>query len=116
MIVALKALKDEGRGTRLSLIWALGEIKDSRAVRPLIASLKDAPTLCRWNSPQGSALEKIGKPAVGPLIAALKDEDNDFRSEVARVITKITGKDFGENLIKWQKWWKENRRDFLKGR
>ena len=36
-------------------------------------------------------------------------------SDVA-VLKKITGKDFGEDAEKWQKWLEENKHNFGKGR
>lgn len=80
------------------------------------------------------ALGKIGAPAVGALIAVLKAEDERARSRdwaahrgtsfVARAessrasqvrslvttqLKKITGKDFGENIARWQQWWEEQK-------
>lgn len=51
-----------------------------------------------------------------PLIAALKDKDSDLRRFAAKALVEITGQDFGEDLVKWQKWWEENKETYLKGR
>ncbi|MBU0599172.1 HEAT repeat domain-containing protein [bacterium] len=74
----IQELKDEDSDVRENAAKALGEIKDARAVEPLIAALKGGEDPCvRWNAAR--ALEKIGTPAVEPLIAALKDEDSSVR-------------------------------------
>jgi len=54
---------------------ALGELKDARAVEPLIGALKDRYTDVRKAAAE--ALGKIGAPAVELLIAALKDKRMD---------------------------------------
>jgi len=55
--------------------------------------------------------------AVEPLIATLKVEDDDYvRFSVIDALDKITGKKFGKDHEKWQKWWEENKGKFLKGR
>lgn len=40
-----------------------------------------------------------------PLIAALGDEIKDVGKEAALALKAITGKDFGKDPPKWQKWW-----------
>jgi hypothetical protein len=39
------------------------------------------------------ALQEIGAPAIGPLIAALNDPDPNFRRKVVDVLTTITGRE-----------------------
>ena len=39
------------------------------------------------------------------LIAALKDEDRQVRVEAVKALDSITGKTFGLDFVKWQKWW-----------
>ena len=68
--------------------WVLGEFGDTRAVEPLIASLKVTDVdLCR------SAAEALGKlgdaRAVKPLIAALKELDDIVRRIVAEALGKL---------------------------
>ena len=58
------------------------------------------------------ALGKIGKPAVEPLIAALKDKDSGVRKDAAEALTKITGKDFGRDQAQWRDWWERNKASF----
>ena len=61
---------------------ALGKIEDPRIVGSLIEALNDK-SLCVREAATNS-LEKVGKPAVEPLIASLRDENYDvcFRSIV----------------------------------
>jgi hypothetical protein len=37
----------------------------------------------------------------------------DVRARAARALRKITGKDFGKDPEKWQKWWEENKVMFI---
>lgn len=67
----IERLKDPSAHLRADAAKALGEMKDARAVEPLIGALKDS----EWRVVEraGEALEKIGAPAIEPLISALKD-------------------------------------------
>ena len=62
------------------------------------------------------ALIKIGKPAVEPSIAALKDVDSEVRDVAAWALKAITGVDLGEDPVKWQEWWEENKKETRTGR
>jgi HEAT repeat protein len=81
----IQQLKSEDLIVRLHVIKALGETKDARAVEPLIANLKDGKCGCMT----ANALVKIGKPSVGPLITALKDESPIARRNAAMALGKI---------------------------
>jgi len=64
---------------RSEAAWALGKRGDPSAVGPLIQALDDGDRNVReWSS---LALVKIGKPAVDPLIAALKDKNGFVKWE-----------------------------------
>ncbi len=65
------ALGDKDARRRQHAAQALGEIRDPRAIAPLIAIMKDADPNVRFRAYQ--ALGRIGEPAVDPLIAALRD-------------------------------------------
>ena len=66
---------------RSDAAWALGKRGDPSAVDPLIQALDDGDRNVReWAS---LALAKIGKPAVDPLIAALKDKNDLVKWESA---------------------------------
>jgi len=73
----IEALGDQK--VRSGAAKALGEIKDARAIDPLIAVLRDEDNAAE-------ALGKIGAPAVEPLIVALRDEDWYVRENAAKAL------------------------------
>ena len=85
----IQELKDENPHTRMRAADALGQIKDVRAVKPLIAALKDENSSGRMQALAAGALVSIGTPAVKPLIAALKDEDPLVRMQAADALGQI---------------------------
>jgi len=125
----IAALKERNWGNRIGMeaAKALGEIKDPRAVEPLIAALKD-DDLPSVQMEAAKALGELKDPrAVEPLIAAVKPESWiwDARSETldplydlrpVEALRKITGKDFGYDQAKWREWWEQNKGNFLKSR
>jgi len=80
----LTRLGSSDRRTRSKAAKALGELKDTRAVEPLIATLKDSNTEVR--SEATSAVALLGNAAVEPLIAALKDSDAPVRQGAAEAL------------------------------
>ncbi len=80
-------LKVENRDVRRLAAWILGEIGDSRAIKPLIQALNDEDSDVQWRAAE--ALVKIGEPAVEQLIQALKDENNYIRWWAAEALEKI---------------------------
>ncbi len=80
----ISVLKNEPNGwARMNAAGLLGEIRDHRAVEPLIAALKDKYWLVRQIA--ASSLGRIGDPrAIEPLIAALKDESWNVRCTAAQ--------------------------------
>jgi len=69
---------------RRCVVVALGDIGDERAVKPLIGML-GLTIPC----PAARALEKIGKPAVEPLIKTLGNEDQAVRWGAAEALWEI---------------------------
>jgi HEAT repeat protein len=68
--------------SRRDAATALGEIKDPRAVEPLLLAVKESAAGVR--SEAAKALGEIGDPrALQPLVVALKDTNAGVRSEVA---------------------------------
>lgn len=62
----IRALEDKNKQVRSGAAWALGEIKDKRAVGPLIRALEDDNNIVRSES--AHALGEIGdKRAIEPL-------------------------------------------------
>jgi HEAT repeat protein len=74
----LSELKTRDRGIKLSLIEALGEIKDPRAVASLSETLRDNNAEVRWDS--AIALGEIGDESAVPVLKkALEDPDKYVR-------------------------------------
>ncbi len=69
--------EDKNEGVRRMAAVALGEIKDTRAVEPLIAALKDKDSSVRNNAAEALGEIKDAR-AVEPLIAATADEIHSF--------------------------------------
>jgi bilin biosynthesis protein len=83
----IDALVDENWRVRWHSAEILGEIKDDRAVKPLINSLNDENNGVRSNSI--IALIEIGEPAVVVLIDALDDENWRVRLHSAEILGEI---------------------------
>jgi HEAT repeat protein len=77
-------LLDTDSHVRSDAAWTLGMSNDSRAVNPLIETLKDNDGEVQYWAAE--ALGKIGKPAVEPLIRALKDDNSSMREIAARTL------------------------------
>jgi len=86
-------------------ILALGELRDKRAVEPLISCMKKGFSSYPASStfPLGmcaqSALIKIGEPAVEPLIEVLKNEVPNTRASAAYILGEIGDKRAVEPLF-----------------
>jgi HEAT repeat protein len=76
---------------------ALGQIRDARAVEPLIAALKDQDRAVRRAA--AGALVQIGARAVEPLIAALRDDYWAVRRAAAEALGQIGDAPAVEPLI-----------------
>ena len=70
LIKVLKNHKDNGFFERHAAVQALGEIRDTCVIEPLIEALGDLDIV---HKAAAEALIKIGAPTVKPLIKALKD-------------------------------------------
>jgi HEAT repeat protein len=83
----IQDLKNPDIGVRLSAVHTLGNNRDTRAVKPLIDTLKN-DTDYRVRCVAATALGKIGdKSAVEPLIESLKeDKEGDVRSYTAEAL------------------------------
>ena len=94
----------------------LAEIKDRELLTTMMPLLKDDRPYVRQRA--ANVLGAIGNSlAIEPLIELLnKDRDFIVQMQCAGALKKITGKDFGEDSIKWQNWWKENKATYIKGR
>lgn len=95
----ISLLKHKSDELREKIPFALEEFKhDSRAVRPLITTLKEDVPLIRWQA--AYALGSFNDPrVVESLIAALKDETTDVRREAATALGKLRDSRAIEPLI-----------------
>jgi HEAT repeat protein len=106
--VLIQALNDSDKAVR---IWAAGGLRnkhDRRATEPLLAALKERDPEIRREVAR--ALGGYGLRAIEPLLATLKDKDSYVRYAAAESLKSITRQDFGEDVKRWQQWWKENKR------
>ena len=125
----ITALKDKDPDVRATAAWAVGVISDRRALEPLITVLEDKNPNVRGNAAEAlgeignsraveplvaallkykeswilgdvtKALVKIGKPAIEPLIAALKYKKSHVREMAAEALGKIGDSRAVEPLI-----------------
>lgn len=90
------AMKDPDADVRWNAANALGDIKDARAVEPLLAALQVKDLQFH----AARSLGEIKDPrAVEPLIAALKDSDSEFREQAAQSLGKLKDPRAVEPLI-----------------
>jgi HEAT repeat protein len=80
------AMKDPDDDVRWHAANALGDIKDTRAVEPLIEALQVKDL--QWHAARSLGEIKDTR-AVEPLIAALNDKDLEFREQVALSLGQI---------------------------
>lgn len=87
---------------------ALGEIGSHVAVNPLIEALDDEYGA---REAAAKALAKLSTPydkrAVEVLIEGLGNWSNSQRAVALEALVGITGRDFGDDIPKWKKWWNE---------
>lgn len=84
-VIAIEGLLgDKNIDVRRQAAQALGEIRDSRAIKPLINVIKK-DSLIRMSATE--ALKKIGEPSVEPLIALLQEKDLDGLAQEAVIET-----------------------------
>ena len=87
---------------RKSAAWALGKIGDSRASEALILALKDDDYYVRLYAQL--SIEKIGRPAVPLLIAALNEKDLTVQNRASWALEGITGEALGPDPGRWKEW------------
>jgi|GEM_PF-2538945 len=110
----ISGLTDKEINIRLSAAQALGNYNDPNVTAVLLKSLET-------ESNQGvikkavSALEQIADPlSMETLIKNLNHQDEEIKESAARTLIKITGQNFGFNVDQWEKWWAENKNNFVK--
>lgn len=119
----IAALKDSDENVRRDAALALARIKDARAIAPLVGCLSDPRASVRKAAAEAlgdmgftpadgkaklayliakqddTALEGIGGAAVEPLIASLKEEDENARRFAANLLGRLGDKRAVEPLI-----------------
>jgi HEAT repeat protein len=92
-------LENEGCDRGPTVVKALGRIRDHRAVPALISRIKERdPVSCRQEL---SALENIGRPAVGALLGMLKEKVQNAKQATVLIqaLERIEGKSVISGLI-----------------
>jgi hypothetical protein len=109
----IKNLDSSYRDLRMSSIWTLGKVNDPRAFDALISALKHKDLGVRIAAADALGDRKDPK-AVEPLITGLKENEETVSEAFGKALANITGKDFGQDHDKWEKWWAQNRNTVLK--
>jgi ankyrin repeat protein len=101
----IESLKDKEPSVRWETAMKLGDLKDNRAVPPLISALlSDSHPYVRRRS--AFALGELhDMRAADALIKALHDEDTFVSKLASEALEKITGQQFGNDSKKWIDWW-----------
>jgi len=92
----IKSLKHSSVRVRYDAVTALGELKNARAIEPLIEALRD-DTGAGWQAV--NALSNIGYAAVEPLIRALQDKDKGIVRLAARALGELKDDRATEPLV-----------------
>ena len=104
------ALKDNSPVIRIAAGKRLGELKDPRAIEPLVEALENADLDSRCKAAQVLGELKLRDPrVVNALITRLQYDVAIIRKAAVEALQMITGNDFGEDPIKWQEWWGKNK-------
>jgi HEAT repeat protein len=91
------ALRQGDGNLRWGAATALGKIRDTRAIRPLICALADKYENVRSES--ATSLAGFGKPALAPLLEFLKFSDAPLRLEVVTALGELKDSDAIHPLI-----------------
>lgn len=114
----IAALNHKNQYVRRGVAKVLGDIKDNRAIEPLIEALKkcgldeleDRLVLKEIAIALGSIKDNR---AIEPLITTLEKIEYTMNySEqltIANALREITGEDYRNNSFRWKEWWKKNK-------
>lgn len=83
----LEMLKDDNPGAVASAAYALGELRSTEAIKPLLEILGQDDMAIRKNATE--ALAKIGDPAIRGLIEALSDKNWVVRNSAATALGEM---------------------------
>jgi len=93
----IHALREGDGNLRWGAAIALGKIRDTRAIRPLIWALADKYENVRSES--ATSLAGFGKPALAPLLQFLKFSEGPMRVEVVTALGELKDSDAIHPLI-----------------
>jgi HEAT repeat protein len=93
----VKKLKENDPAARGKAAWELGELRDPRAVEPLISTLKDRDVDVQAEAI--IALGKVGTPAVPPLIECLSEREPRLRKNAVAALGVIQDQRSVNSLI-----------------
>ena len=114
LLSGTRALKQEQRGVREQRFSALEvEAKDELLFEfevLLKAAEKDSSPKVRTAAIY-SLFGAGGAVAFDPVLSLLKDHPSEpeIREAALRALKSFTGQDFGPDVPKWDRWWRENR-------
>jgi hypothetical protein len=97
-----RALTREYMTYRSLYAYALGEIRDPRAVPALLKYLEDGQEKLK-NVP---FVRENGDPAFAEQLEA---SGNKMIQDAGEALSKITGQNYGPDLAKWKEWWEANK-------
>jgi hypothetical protein len=116
-----QAMKDEKQERRQGATWALGAIGPREGVIPALIQILEHDESGEVRAAAAEALGDIGPEAVEaiPALIQVLEEESDYLRSTARTfgtlkgaaeraLNAITGRDFGRDVARWQKWWEEN--------
>ena len=96
----LQAMLLQGEGLEVSTAGdALGNIGGTAATEALLAALADSQPTARWHAAM-AALERIGEPAVTPLLAMLESSDGNTRRTATQALGWIGSSSATEALVR----------------
>lgn len=118
-------LKDPNEGIAFTATRKLADLKDLRAVLPLIEVLKTHKDYFTRQGAASTLGELKAADAVPALMEALEDKDDLVQGAASEALTSITEQDFKFSLVltkkekkqlkeQWQKWWHDNEADVRK--
>lgn len=97
-----RALVWESHEYRRFYAYILGELKDERSVPAVLKYLEDA----QMKATMIPITRTTGDMA---MVKKLLDDGNRMGTDSAQALNKITGQNFGVDLLKWQAWWETNK-------
>lgn len=97
-----RALVTEAYEHRNFYAYALGEIKDPRAVPALLKYMEDGKMKL-------SMVNSVRSSGNAQMAANLEKQGNQMVSDASIALQKITGETYGPDLVKWQTWWNANK-------